>query len=123
MITHRDRIRKIIRTLFTEHAPAAEGSGPTPAPAIECVLRLRGGAQMQGVLAEVRNDHDDQFDTLKLAMPSMVPHPDHPQNQRLAQKVIAEHFFDYDDVECIVMLRPVDPSLVKTMDRAPLIIT
>lgn len=119
MIVDRIHIEKIVHRLLLDNTPPAEGSGPTPAPAMECVIRTKSGYQMQGVLA--KHTARGEYDELKMAMVVMEPHPEYPQDPRRAKKAIAEHYFGYDDIECIILVKHMDPKLVASVERSPII--
>ena len=118
MDDHRTRMKAIFDRLFKEHAPPG-GEG-----AFECALNFRSGMQVQGVIgrAEVVSDDGVSHDALKLATPAMKAHPEHGNNPRYAQKVMLEHYFDYGDIESVVVMRQVDASKIAGDGRPSIIL-
>lgn len=129
MTTHRDRMIAIVDDLFATDSPKAVGPGPQPEPAIDCQILLRNGYQAQGVLArgiqrtiQLPNEAPLYINTLKFAAVAFVPHPDHPNNRNLATKIIAEHYFDYEDLMAVIVMRKVDPKAAER-EAGPRIVT
>lgn len=106
-----------IATLFAKHSPANHA---TDAPALECQVVLKSGYQMQGILShtgermnpELSFVHEAVLETgvLRMAVPALQPDPQYPRNEALAKKIVAEHYFDYDDVECVILIHQVAPD-------------
>lgn len=133
---HRHRMIRIVHRLLEQHSPkelaafrehmstwkADQNFNMPSAPAMNCVIRFRSGYQMEGVLSFVRDpNHPNDIDyaeSLRMAMNALIPNPDHPRNPNLAKKVIIEHFFDYDDLECVMMVH--EPT---SNEKSPLIIS
>lgn len=130
MTTHRDRMYEIVHRLLEKHSPPSTPPSDDP-PAMQCQIRLRSGYGTQGVLSIV-NRHDTaktehnalslyETETLRLAAPGYMPDSQYPNNQTLAKKVIAEHFFDYEDLECVILLQEVDAKVAAGVDKPRII--
>lgn len=95
MTNHQITMQGIFDRLFI-----AEGRGGDAFPA---QIQFRSGYAIQGVVAR-------DGSTLKMAVPSMIGDPRYPNNQAMAKKIMAEHFFDFEDVESVIVIREVDAS-------------
>lgn len=96
-------LQKVVARLFRE-APTL---GPDQAPAVECHLMLRNSpAMLHGVLSVTPEG------TLRLMTPTEMPDP-HTGKPRT---VLAEQFFDWDELVSIAMIREVTaaPSLIRS---------
>lgn len=101
------RMKAVIARLFAE-GPKLENPDGTPrddqAPALECVIVLKAGQQINGALSVTPEG------TLRLLAANQV--------QRAkggpAELVMVEHFFDYEQVADIAVLRKVSATPVET---------
>lgn len=98
---HAKKMKVILDHLFREHAPPGGENAFTGA------VTFRSGANVQGTITSTRIG---DFEVLKMATPAMRPHPQHPNIPSMAQKVMLEHYFDHEDIECVVAIREVDAS-------------
>lgn len=100
---HRPKMEVLIERLFAE-APKLEGSDGKPvegqAPALQCHIMLRPGHTLQGALSITKEG------MLRMLTPTEIPDP----QTRRTKTVLAEQFFDYDDVVAIVLERDVKMS-------------
>lgn len=104
---HAGKMKALLDHLFRTAGP------PGGENAFEGAVNFRSGQQMQGTITSIRVG---DFEVLKIATPAMKPHPEYPQNQRMATKVMLEHYFGHEDIECVVAMREVDAS---KLDVAP----
>lgn len=103
---HRTRMKFVIDSLLEQRSPRAEGAGPTPTPAMNCMVTLRGGMQLDGVLT-LRDGKTYDISTLKMATPAAKRTPTGGQ-----VNVMVEHHFDYDDVMAVSIVHEVEPSRI-----------
>jgi hypothetical protein len=93
------RMRAVITRLFAE-APKLTGPDGTPdpkqSPALECTVVLKGGFQLMGALSLTPEG------TLRMLCPNEMGRPPRP--------VMVEHFFDYEQVADIALIREVKAS-------------
>lgn len=108
MSEHRDYIKDIFDRLFKAETP------PGGERAFTAQIQFRSGYAIQGVVTT--EPTADEFraprETLRMACPSLVPDPKFPNNRQMAKKIIAEHYFDYEDVESVIVVRDVDASKI-----------
>lgn len=100
---HAGKMKALLDHLFKTACP------PGGENAFEGAVNFRSGQQMQGTITSVRVG---DFEVLKIATPAMKPHPEHGTNPRFAQKVMLEHYFGHEDIECVVAMREVDASKI-----------
>lgn len=104
---HAGKMKAVLDHLFRECSPPGGENAFTGA------VNFRSGQQMQGTITSVRIG---DFEVLKIATPALKPHPEHGNHPRYAQKIMLEHYFDHQDIECVVAVREVDAS---KLDVAP----
>lgn len=105
---HFNRMRTRICNLLCAANPSG---GAFNEGAMEAAIRLRSGYQLQGVLSIIEDAPKQEGEIVRMAVPTMVStatDPSQINNPRFMKKVIAEHYFDYDDIECVIVL--IDPS-------------
>lgn len=97
-----EAMRYVIARLFAE-APKLTDEDGSPradqAPALECHVVLTSGQQMQGALSTTPEG------TLRMMTPNQQIDP--RTRQPMGLPVMVESFFDYDQVSCIAVVRPV----------------
>lgn len=113
-LDHRAFMKTIFDNLFKNESPRTAGPGAEPEPAFDAQVQFRSGYAIQGTVARNVLETEDfvSAGTLKMACPSMVYDPQYPNNPRFARKIIAEHYFDYEDVESVIVIRQVDASKI-----------
>lgn len=109
---HAGKMKALLDHLFRECSP------PGGENAFEGAVNFRSGQQMQGVISTMRVG---DFEVLKIATAAMKPHPEYPNDVRRAQKVMLEHYFGHEDIECVVAVRQVDASKLGAGADKPLI--
>lgn len=107
MSSHAEKMKVLFDHLFREAGPPGGENAFTGA------VTFRSGANVQGVISSM---HIGDHEVLRMATPALKPHPEYPNNQRMATKVMLEHYFDHEDVECVVAMRDVDAS---KLDKSP----
>jgi hypothetical protein len=102
MTNHAALMKSILNRLF-----ASEGD------AFTAQVNFRSGYSQQGVITrEYVVIGDIRYDALKLATPTMISDPARPHDPRSSVKGMAELYFAYEDVEAVLIARPVDASKI-----------
>jgi len=101
-----ERMRAVIDRLFAE-APKLTRPDGTPrddqAPALECQICLRSGGQIGGSLSMTPEG------TLRMLSPMQLP-----KKGGMPELVMVEHFFAYEEVSDIAVIRKVDTTPTDT---------
>ena len=89
------RIKQVLKRLFDEAPKMTDGAGNPiagQAPALQCNLLLKSGGQITGALSTTPEG------TLRMLCP----------NDRGGKPVMIEHFFDYEEVADVAIIREVN---------------
>lgn len=100
-------LERVIKRLFAE-APRLEGR-PDQSPALDCFIVLKCGSQIGGALSTTPEG------TLRMLAPNQRP----VERGRQAELVMVEHFFEWDQVADIAVVRQVTAHA----EESPRIIT
>lgn len=97
------RMKKVIERMFGQAPKMTDASGKDiegQAPALECHVTLKAGVQAQGALSTTPEGG------LRLLSPNQIPQ----ERGQPPKFVMIEHFFDYDQVADIAVIREVKAS-------------
>lgn len=100
----------VITKLFDEAPPSAGVANDAP-KSFMCQVILRGGSHIQGMLFQQNvASESDRTTYHSLRMLSQAQIQDPTTSRRV--DAVAEHYFDYSDVVCITLVKPVEKSNV-----------